>query len=570
MSIYSRKFQFFLIIIFNFFIKYSSESNENNACDKATGEEFLPNVQDSTEYRKWENNDRNFLVMVVWFNTDSKTWDKRLGCIISEYIILTADVYGLIENDKRSGGFCLFSFSMDIPSTDIIRWRKWRRYIRQDDPIEYAITLIELDEKIIWGIKYCFLNFYMAEYPLETNDKSYMFAMKDNDTYYRKVVNLVQTQIDEFFKSRSKKPDDLLLVKLAQEDKCQENTYFERGSPVVFRKKLIGLFYQGCDDGAKSLPFSNIRGRADWINAQKRRFMIEKYPYLTGHVVFYGEKNDQQFTIKGIATILSDKFIITNYIRNAQSDTGYWILPKEFRFSNSSEITKDAIPFDKVYAFNNKRSSSISLDSGSQLTVIKLKRDIDLKNQKEKKKVIFLNSKYPLAGSKCFVITALNNYNKHVDFTYDYNLHFSPNDVKLVQIEIALWKYADCKEYYEKMQPTQFCFLMHHTIDEGNHCHHIMGGSPVFCDSLFMGVVNDVNDDCKQEKPRRCTNIYDYKKWIENRKSNIDIVAKAKEHGYSGIKTSEMEWDDHTAGGGNKCEYSVIKIFFALINSIAA
>uniref|UniRef100_A0A1A9ZE85 Peptidase S1 domain-containing protein n=1 Tax=Glossina pallidipes TaxID=7398 RepID=A0A1A9ZE85_GLOPL len=544
----------FHLIILIFLFQYSF-AKDGHLCRKLFQEDFLKDEpdNDANKFQEWPEDAPNFLVNIEWFNNDAKHWDKRVGTILTEYIIITADVPGVSINKGR-GGFCLLTFSVDPPN--VRRWRNWRSsaYVHK----EFEITLIKLDVKLNLGSDLCSLNVYPGKYPppdsMET--KAYKFGLTEDKALYTALRIYDESEIKDSYQFYEMLND----WKGAKTDVCKEIGNF-RGSPIVYERQLVGLYRDEKKCKTTKIVSLNINYKKQWIQNAIADLMNEKYSWLCKFVVLYGKKIDGIIHIQGIAVILDENFLITNNVK-ATNINGV-IIPEVDNILNGSTIA-GSIKIERSYFFARPPYNRKSI----QLAIMKVKTSMPLNAKKPAHRS---KTKYPIAGSRCYVITALNKDTDHPDFTWESNIHFTSDEVKLIEIAIDIWTYTECKDYIRDLDKRQFCFRIHGGIDEGNHCKYIMNGSPIFCNSRLTGIVNELNS-CKQHEPRVCTNIYEMRKWIDSKVLEKEPIKardtfQAIEEGRRGHATRSRPLKK---GGGKKCNFSLLKLFFALLNSIGA
>uniref|UniRef100_A0A1B0BCQ9 Uncharacterized protein n=1 Tax=Glossina palpalis gambiensis TaxID=67801 RepID=A0A1B0BCQ9_9MUSC len=456
---------------------------DNHLCENLFQEDFLKDEPDDDELQEWPDDAPNFLVRIVWFNNEGKHWDTRVGSLLSEYIIITADVPG-VGVDRGRGGFCLLTFNVDPP--DARRWRNWRSSAHVHR--EFEITLIKLDVKLNLGTDFCSLELYLDKYPPteSTAKKAYKFGFtKDKALYAPMSVNDERDTTDSY--EMYALLSDWKGVKTME---CEEIEDF-RGSPIVYERKVVGLYRDEEKCKTISIVSLNIDYKKEWIKTAIADLTKEKYSWLCKFVVFYGQRIDEIIQIQGVAVILGENFLITNNVDVPNMDGV--IIPEVDNILNGSVIS-GTINIERRYVFANPPFNSSSI----QLAIIKVKTSMPLNAKKPARRA---KTKYPIAGSRCYVITALNEYTDHPDFTWEYSIHFTSDEVKLIEIPIDIWTHMDCKDYVHDLDKRQFCFRIRGDIDQGDHCKYIVNGSPIFCNSRLTGIVNEVNS-CEQQQPR--------------------------------------------------------------------
>uniref|UniRef100_A0A1B0BM44 Peptidase S1 domain-containing protein n=1 Tax=Glossina palpalis gambiensis TaxID=67801 RepID=A0A1B0BM44_9MUSC len=101
----------------------------------------------------------------------------------------------------------------------------------------------------------------------------------------------------------------------------------------------------------------------------------------------------------------------------------------------------------------------------------------------------------------------------NLNLTYQNKFEVLENGMAVGEIQVILWTYNMFKDYVKNLEKSQFCIRIHGRIDEGDHCKYIRSGSPVICNCRFAGIVDKV-ENCEQQNPRPCTNVYEAKEWM--------------------------------------------------------
>uniref|UniRef100_A0A1A9V7X6 Peptidase S1 domain-containing protein n=1 Tax=Glossina austeni TaxID=7395 RepID=A0A1A9V7X6_GLOAU len=479
-----------------------------------------------------------FLVKVTYFDEVLHAWDTLGGVVIAENIILTYSArnsYG-----RKHKAYCLLTFDIrEVNGPENVRiWRKAINYDNALDRWHVGLALIKLEKKIDLNSQFTSLSISKKGLP-PPETAVIVFSEKDN-----------------------KADDDANLCELLL-----------KGSPVLHDDAIIGIAQPrpNCNSSwiHYHMPVSRVLLKRDWI--EKKKKILQKsniYPELGRYVVFHGAEK-----MKGLATIIGKKFVVTNYASNVD----YF---KKFRLQNyigpsapaddseliengnviygTPNITINSRP-TTVVTYRKFLPNTITSSNVNDLKLIKLNYEIKLDRNTGIMRLP--KTRYPIDGSNCYVLTAFKNDTNSLDLTYDHKFEFTKNEVKVGEIQVTIWQHNMCKDYVRNLKKNEFCIRIHGSIDEGDHCKYVISGSPVICNSQLMGIVNQI-EKCEQQNPRPCTSVYADKEWLQCEMEEFKPKSMLTQRGHPS-KTPVK-----TKSNGNKYLLSIIALLFALINNI--
>uniref|UniRef100_A0A1A9WY18 Peptidase S1 domain-containing protein n=1 Tax=Glossina brevipalpis TaxID=37001 RepID=A0A1A9WY18_9MUSC len=465
---------------------------------------------------------KRYLVRLTWLNKTERRWEEETGVILKEDIILTHFAPDL--SNSKAVGYCLLTFNSDegVGQKNVRIWKKAaRRYDSKKK--EYYITLVKLITKIDLNGGFMSLPIYTEDELPKKDTNVIVFTPHNNEPVYTVAPlgcekDLIKENLFCFTIENSTHND--IPDKLAP---------LVSGSPVLYQDKIIGVAHPRkiLDSGSYRIIYvGNVYSHRNWINTTiKRLCETNFYSDVSKYMVFYGTER----SIKGVAVIIQQKYILTNYASDS-------IFYNRFKFKNdirpypandemsesieygfivygTPNITIDAPPPSKnVITYKKRLPDRITSSNINDIKLIELDESIEF-NRKARPLDLF-KTKYPLKGARCYVVTPFTQGIDHIDFNYKNKFSFLQNEMKLSEIEVELWTYSMCKDYVKNLKKDQFCIRVHWEIDEGDHCRYIRSGTPVICDSMLVGIVNELKY-CSEEMPRPCTNIHPHKEWID-------------------------------------------------------
>uniref|UniRef100_A0A1A9ZPM3 Peptidase S1 domain-containing protein n=1 Tax=Glossina pallidipes TaxID=7398 RepID=A0A1A9ZPM3_GLOPL len=224
-------------------------------------------------------------------------------------------------------------------------------------------------------------------------------------------------------------------------------------------------------------------------------------------MTFYGYQKGED-TVFHAAAVLDNSVVITNYAQWLTDDgTDAFVVYGTPNITNVAADNLNKIKYKQVLSFLKPPFKP----SDIQITLIKLEKGMKLDNEKSAK-LPLSKTKYPLKGSRCFVVVTSTEDANRPSGT---KLKSPKTETFVKHIEISLWTYNECKDYVKGINASQFCIRIHDSVDEGDHCKYVQAGSPVICNSRLTGIVNDMTP-CKRAQPRPCTNIHPLKESISS------------------------------------------------------
>uniref|UniRef100_A0A1A9WU93 Peptidase S1 domain-containing protein n=1 Tax=Glossina brevipalpis TaxID=37001 RepID=A0A1A9WU93_9MUSC len=531
MFIYLKKI-FIIFCVLSVYLKYSSGhevSIEKSARQANKTDLGFDDISKLVAEKKMPSDKPTYLVRLTWFDQKERRWEVVTGVILKEDIILTQ--YAPDLSNTKSVGYCLLTFNSDgVRSKDVRIWKQAARRYDSQKKDEYYITLVKLITKIDLNGNFMSLSIFDLETLPNCGERVIVFTPSNNEFVYTVANMSCKHRIGGAFINHN---DNRFCITVEKKPLACELTNLLRGSPVLYDDQIIGVadhnVYLKCDTLVnKFVHVGEVIKHKLWIKETIEKLRITNiYSAISKHMVFYGV--EQQ--IKGVAVIIDQKHVLTNYASDGSFYNRFHFRDK-VRTNSSNGNISDSIeygfivhgtpnltiesrpPADNVITYKKRLPTVTSSLNANDIKLIELDKDITF--YRRARPIPLLEAKYPLKGAHCYVVTPFTQDIDHIDFNYKNKFSFLEHEMKLSEIEVDLWTYAMCKDYVKYLTKDQFCMRIHREIDERDHCRYIRSGTPVICDSMLVGIVNELKS-CSQEMPRPCTNIHPYKEWINSK-----------------------------------------------------
>uniref|UniRef100_A0A1B0ACT4 Peptidase S1 domain-containing protein n=1 Tax=Glossina pallidipes TaxID=7398 RepID=A0A1B0ACT4_GLOPL len=313
-------FTFFFVIFFVSKFNYSVEQ-EN------------PTIENSSELGLKPTYGKNelqippgpqYIVIIKWFNKKGHFWEKHLGTIIHEEIVLTG-VLPHIKNAKQ--GVCILTHDLAASGHEnMINW-KGLKYYEEKDPQKKteSFALIKLEEKInLGGGQFIALDINFGFKPKPNRYKmASIFSLTADDKIVYSGVNYTIRQ-----NTSCDKYGECIEAYFRDKSMCERIVPKVFGSPVLREGKLIGTVRKTITNCTKEFPtnytfaMNPVYSHKDWIELSIEELFQGPpriYSEYSKYMVFYGYQKGED-TVFHAAAVLDNSVVITNYAQCLNDD----------------------------------------------------------------------------------------------------------------------------------------------------------------------------------------------------------------------------------------------------------
>uniref|UniRef100_A0A1B0AI73 Peptidase S1 domain-containing protein n=1 Tax=Glossina pallidipes TaxID=7398 RepID=A0A1B0AI73_GLOPL len=457
---------------------------------------------------------------VVWRPHESSLDNSKLtgmGVIVQPNIVLTNSAQDLVNNAVVINGTVMKRTSFIVygkrESLGKLRFDDryidWRKAINlgetyPPDEFEPKLALIKLCHKIPLNSHYATI----AQFPKRTfkiGAKCVVIGLS-KDNALASVLNAHIVQLDQCENDTLKLHESIICVRIhynARQPHCEQ---IVDGSPLVCRGFIIGIggMLKTCNSYSPR-PFTGTFYHRVWMREKIAEIdantpILEEYSPLAKHIVVFGLTDGDQKYPKGLGVIIADNIVLTHYAED----------PTEPGIHGLSENTTGFIIYGVQHVYNLKtipRSNEVEWIEAKNLNgphhpskykpqIALIKLNSTMKLESEKAEILPLPNRNVASGTECVVI----------------GLGYEMTD-RIVAIKAIVLNESYCKDEIPEINYSAICIDIPNPMGDNDQCDYFTGGAPLVCDGILTAIVSS---PCMSRKPRPCTNVFDFRNWIQS------------------------------------------------------
>uniref|UniRef100_A0A1B0B6U8 Peptidase S1 domain-containing protein n=1 Tax=Glossina palpalis gambiensis TaxID=67801 RepID=A0A1B0B6U8_9MUSC len=462
---------------------------------------------------------------VVWRPHESSLDEPKLismGVIVQPNIILTNSAQDLVNNAILINGTLMKKTSFIVHGKResvrklrfddrYIRWRKAINLAETYPPNEFEpqLALIKLCHKIPLNSHYAAI----AQLPkrmFKIGAKCVVLGLS-KDNALASVLNADIVELDQCENDTLKLHESIVCVRLHYNGKQSHCEQIVDGSPLVCRGFIIGIggMLKTCNVHSPR-AFTGTFYHRVWLQAKIAEIdantpILEEYSPLAKHIVVFGLIDGDQKYPKGLGVIIADNIVLTHYAEDLTEPGVHGL----------SENTTGFIIYGVLHVYNLKtipRSNEIEWIEAKnlngphhpgqykpQIALIKLNSTMNLES--DKAEILPLPDKNMANGTECVVV----------------GLGYEMMD-RIVAIKAVVLNESYCKHEIPEINYSAICIDIPNPMGDYDQCDYFTGGAPLVCDGVLTAIVSA---PCISQKPRPCTNIFDFRYWIQSTERSL-------------------------------------------------
>uniref|UniRef100_A0A1B0AJK5 Peptidase S1 domain-containing protein n=1 Tax=Glossina pallidipes TaxID=7398 RepID=A0A1B0AJK5_GLOPL len=462
---------------------------------------------------------------IVW-RPDESSLDKpkltAMGIIVQPNIILTNSVQDLVNNAvvingtvMRKTSFIVYgkreSLSKLRFDDNYVNWRKAINLAETYPPNEFEpkLALIKLCHKIALNSHYA----TVAKFPKRRSKigaKCVVIGLsKDNSL--ASILNAEIVELDQCENDTFKLHKSIVCVQLHYNAKQPHCEQIVDGSPLVCRGFIIGIGgrLKTCNSFSPR-PFTGTFYHRVWMQEKIAEIdantpILEEHSPLAKHVVVFGLIDGGQKYPKGLGVIIAHNIILTHYaedltepgIHGLSENTIGFIIYGVQHVNNLNTISSShEIEWIEAKNLNGPHHPT---QYKPQIALIKLNSTMNLESGKVE--ILPLPNRNFANGTECVVV----------------GLGYEMADW-IVAIKAIVLNESYCKDEIPEVNYSAICIDIPNPMGDNDQCDYFTGGAPLVCDGVLTAIVSA---PCINRKPRPCTNVFDFRYWIQATKTSF-------------------------------------------------